>query len=89
VAGKVALLVDDGLATGATMRAATVAASALGASRVVCTVPVAPPSAPAAFSDVCDEFVAASLPQHFRAVGQFYDDFSEVSDDEVRAALSE
>lgn len=86
-AGKVALIVDDGVATGATMRAAAVAARELGAARVVCGVPVAPRSAPAAFADVCDEFVAATMPDDFRAVGQFYDDFSEVSDDDVRASL--
>jgi predicted phosphoribosyltransferase len=87
-AGKVALIVDDGVATGATMRAAAETARALGASRVVCAVPVAPPSAPAAFVDVCDEFVAAVMPEHFRAVGQFYEDFTEVSDDDVRDALA-
>jgi putative phosphoribosyl transferase len=85
--GKVALVVDDGVATGATMRAAAIAARELGAVRVVCGVPVAPPGAPAAFADVCDELVAASMPDDFRAVGQFYDDFSEVSDDDVRASL--
>jgi putative phosphoribosyl transferase len=85
--GKLALIVDDGLATGATMRAAAQAARGLGADAIICAVPVAPPSAPAAFADVCDDFVVPLTPSRFHAVGQFYDDFSEVSDDEVRASL--
>lgn len=87
-AGKVAVIVDDGLATGATMRAAAEAARSAGASRVVCAVPVAPLGADEAFAAVCDQFVAAITPEHFQAVGQFYDDFSEVSDDDVRLLLN-
>jgi putative phosphoribosyl transferase len=87
-AGRIALIVDDGLATGATMRAAAQAAGAAGASRVVCAVPVAPAGAAAAFADVCDEFVAVLTPTQFRAVGQYYDDFSEITDEEVRRALT-
>lgn len=86
--GKVAVITDDGFATGATMRAAAQAARQRGASTVVCAVPVAPPGASAAFTDVCDEFVVVMTPRGFHAVGQFYDDFSQVSDDDVRAALA-
>ena len=85
---KVALIIDDGFATGATMRAAATAARQRGASKVVCAVPVAPPGASAAFTEVCDEFVVVMTPRGFHAVGQFYDDFSQVSDDDVRAALA-
>jgi predicted phosphoribosyltransferase len=87
--GTVVLIVDDGLATGATMRAAAELARAGGAAQVVCAVPVAPPGTADAFGDVCDEFVAPLQPQRFRAVGQFYENFSQVTDDEVRALLSD
>jgi predicted phosphoribosyltransferase len=88
LSGKVALLVDDGLATGATMRAAAGATRALGAAQVVCAVPVSPPGVAATFADVCDIFIAAVDAEHFRAVGQFYDDFGQTTDDEVCACLS-
>ena len=80
--GRVALVVDDGLATGATAQAAVEVARARGANRVVVAVPVAPADASAA-SLAADELVAALLPQTFQAVGQFYADFSPTTTTEV------
>jgi putative phosphoribosyl transferase len=85
--GRRVLLVDDGLATGATMRVAVQAVTAGGASPVVVAVPVAPPSACREMRLVADEVVCLHTPASFLAVGAWYDDFSETSDDEVRAAL--
>jgi putative phosphoribosyl transferase len=82
------VIVDDGLATGATMRAAAVAVRRLGAAVVVCAAPVAPPTAPQLLADVADDVVAVLMPADFSAVGQFYDDFRSTTDDEVRAALA-
>ncbi|SDC13864.1 putative phosphoribosyl transferase [Sanguibacter gelidistatuariae] len=80
--GKVALVVDDGLATGATARVAVEVARARGAARVVVAVPVAPPEATAA-GLAADELVQVLSPRTFRAVGQFYADFTPTSTDEV------
>ena len=88
VRGRTAVIVDDGLATGATMRVAAIAVRRLGAAALVCAAPVAPVSAPALLRDVADDVVAVLLPDDFYAVGGFYDDFRETSDDEVRAAFA-
>lgn len=80
--GKVALLVDDGLATGATARAAVEVARSRGAGRVVVAVPVAPADTTAA-SLAADELVAVLVPDSFQAVGQFYEDFSATTTTEV------
>src|SRR4051812_13950494 len=85
---RAVVIVDDGLATGATMRAAAIAVRRLGASMVVCAVPGAPPPARGAGADGADGFVGVLLPEEFAGVGQFYDDFRETSDDEVRAPFS-
>ncbi len=87
VGGKVAILVDDGLATGATMRAAVAALRALGAGPVVAAVPVAPPETCAALSRVVDQMICALTPDPFFAVGAWYEDFTETSDETVRALL--
>ena len=81
--GRCAVIVDDGLATGSTARAACLVARAQGAARIVLAVAVAPQSAVAALRDVCDDFVCAANPEHFYAVGEWYRDFSPTSDDEV------
>jgi putative phosphoribosyl transferase len=81
------LLVDDGLATGATMRVAVQAVVGAGASPVVAAVPVAPPPACTALRTLADEVVCLRTPASFVAVGAWYDDFSETSDDEVRELL--
>jgi putative phosphoribosyl transferase len=85
--GKTVLLVDDGLATGATMRAAVAAVKAEGPARVVVAVPVAAPQTCDALRDVADEVVCAVTPEPFHAVGLWYDDFSQTTDDEVRTLL--
>ncbi len=86
--GRPVIVVDDGLATGATMRVAVQAVSGAGASPVVAAVPVAPPSAAVALRSLADEVVCLRTPASFVAVGAWYDDFSETSDDEVRTLLS-
>jgi putative phosphoribosyl transferase len=85
--GRVAVIVDDGIATGSTARAACSVARALGAARVVLAAPVcARESAQDLGSDV-DELVCLHSPRHFGSVGQFYDDFRATGDDEVLALL--
>jgi putative phosphoribosyl transferase len=84
LAGKTVILVDDGLATGATMRAAALAVRKLGPARVVVAVPVAAAETCDEFSDVVDEIVCEVTPRPFGAVGLWYDDFSQTTDDEVR-----
>jgi predicted phosphoribosyltransferase/dienelactone hydrolase len=88
-AGRVVIIVDDGLATGATMRAAILAAKAHEAARVVCAVPVAAPGRMDEIAAIADEVVCLAQPADFYAVGQFYDDFSAVEDDEVIALLGQ
>jgi predicted phosphoribosyltransferase len=81
------IVVDDGLATGATMIAALHAIRARGPARLVCAVPVAAPGAVAEVAKHCDEVLCLLTPPNFQAVGQFYADFRQVSDEEVIAAL--
>ncbi|MET1042627.1 MAG: phosphoribosyltransferase family protein [Microbacteriaceae bacterium] len=86
--GKTALVVDDGLATGSTARAACSVARAAGAATIVLAVPVAPAdAAPAGWPQV-DEFVCLQQPSRFNAVGEFYDHFDQTRDDEVVALLA-
>ncbi|HUO96887.1 MAG TPA: phosphoribosyltransferase family protein [Steroidobacteraceae bacterium] len=85
---RTVVLVDDGVATGATLRAAVAAARKLGAARVVVAVPVASHEAIALLSAEADEVICLEQPAFFMAVGQFYDDFPQVSDSEVRALLA-
>ena len=85
--GRVALVVDDGIATGATMRAGCLVARALGAARVVVGVPVAAPEVARALAEA-DEVVCVTTPDPFQAVGLHYADFSQTTDEEVVALLS-
>lgn len=85
---KTVILIDDGLATGATMRAAVKALRQRGAAKIVVAVPVGPPDTCKEFEEVADEVVCASAPEFFQAVGQYYEDFSQTSDDEVRDLLT-
>ena len=85
--GKTVILVDDGLATGSTMRAAVEAVRQHQPARVVVAVPVGAPSTCAEFADITDETVCARTPQQFSAVGLWYRDFSQTTDDEVRSLL--
>ncbi len=83
------ILVDDGLATGATMRAAVASLRSLDPARIVVAVPVAAPEALAEISSLCDEIICSLTPRRFSAVGEWYDDFSETTDDDVRELLSQ
>ena len=87
LAGRVALVVDDGIATGSTAKAACQVARAHGAARVVLAVPVAPPGWEARIAGAADELVCVDTPGDFFAIGEFYADFSQVPDDEVIASL--
>ena len=85
--GRTTILVDDGLATGATARAAVAVARRLGAARVVVGVPVGAPEAVSQLAEVADEVCCPLTPWHFGAVSRFYQHFGQVSSDEVAALL--
>jgi len=87
IAHRNVILVDDGLATGATMLAAARAVRAQQPQRIVVAVPVASPAACAEFREHVDEVVCAQTPEPFQAVGIWYDDFSQTTDGEVRELL--
>ncbi len=87
VRGRTVILVDDGLATGSTMRAAVAALRRLGPDRIIVAVPTAAPSTCEEFQYIADECVCEITPEPFRAVGLWYDDFSQTTDDEVRTLL--
>ncbi|MEH0403132.1 phosphoribosyltransferase family protein [[Kitasatospora] papulosa] len=86
--GRAVVVVDDGVATGATARAACQVVRAQGAAYVVLAVPVAPPDAAARLREDADEVVCLSAPVLFSAVGEWYRDFSQTSDEEVVALLA-
>lgn len=83
LAGKTAVIVDDGIATGATAQAACPIARRLGAVRVAVAAPVAPRGAHRAFEEIADEFTAVHTPRRFYAIGQFYADFRPTPDRKV------
>ena len=87
--GRTAVVVDDGIATGATMRAALVAVRRRGAARVVLAVPVAPAATLEALRPLVDEIVCLATPDVFFAIGAHYADFHQVADGEVTALLAE
>jgi predicted phosphoribosyltransferase len=89
VRGKTVILVDDGLATGSTMRAAVAALRRLGPARIVVAVPVGARSTCAELAREADEAVCAEEPEPFHAVGLWYYDFAQTSDDEVRDLLAQ
>jgi predicted phosphoribosyltransferase len=88
VEGRVAVLVDDGLATGSSMRAAVLAVRRLNPARVIVAVPVGARETCEALREIADEVVCASTPEPFSAVGLWYVDFSQTTDEEVRQLLS-
>ena len=85
--GRCAVIVDDGIATGSTARAACHVARAHGASRIVLAVPVAPAATVSALQDVCDDMLCVANPDPFFAVGEWYRDFTPTSDEEVNELL--
>jgi putative phosphoribosyl transferase len=85
--GRTAVVVDDGIATGSTARAACQVAQALGAARIVLAVPVAPCGWVRAMHDVADELVALLTPAALQAIGVWYTDFSQTTDKQVVACL--
>lgn len=87
-AGRIAIIVDDGIATGSSMLSAIRSVRARKAKKVVVAIAVAPPSSVARVEAEADEVVCLDTPDDFYAVGQFFDDFSEVTDDMVVAALA-
>lgn len=89
LAGKTVILVDDGLATGYTMLAAIRAAREQHPARIVVAVPIAPPETLDLLRPEADEVVCVHIPRELFAIGQFYEDFSQTTDDEVRDALRE
>ena len=89
VSGRTVILVDDGLATGASMQAAVLALRRLQPARIVVAVPVAAPETCEQLREIADEVVCATTPEPFYAVGLWYEDFSQTSDEEVRALLAQ
>ncbi|MDA8236013.1 MAG: phosphoribosyltransferase family protein [Clostridia bacterium] len=88
VAGKTVILIDDGIATGFTIQAAVESIRNQGAKKIILAVPVAPKDTVERFARMVDEVVCLLAPQDFQAVGQFYRDFSQTSDEEVEVILS-
>ncbi len=88
VKGKVVIIVDDGIATGFTMRASIEAIKSQKPSKIVVAVPVASPRIVSSLRGMVDDFIALETPPDFSGVGQFYQDFSEVTDEEVLEKLS-
>ncbi len=84
---RIAILVDDGLATGATMRAAVKALRQREVAKIVVAVPVGPPDTCHEIEEQADETICLSTPEFFQAVGQYYDDFSQTTDEDVRELL--
>ena len=89
IRGRTVILVDDGLATGASMQAAVLALRRLQPARIVVAVPVAAPETCEQLREIADEVVCATTPEPFYAVGLWYEDFSQTSDEEVRALLAQ
>jgi putative phosphoribosyl transferase len=84
---RIVIVVDDGIATGSTMRAAVEALRQQHPAKIIVAVPVAAPDTYHAFKRIADEMVAVMTPESFRAVGLWYDDFAQTSDEEVRELL--
>ncbi len=86
---KIVIVVDDGVATGSTIKATVHSIRKDNPKEIIIAVPVSPPQTAYELRNICDDFVCLSTPQEFYGVGQFYDDFSQVSDEEVIQLLKE
>ena len=87
LAGKTVVMVDDGIATGSTIRAAIQSVKTRGAATVILAVPVGPPDRISKLSKVVDQVVCLSMPDPFYAIGESYSEFGQVEDDAVRELL--
>lgn len=87
ITGRTVILVDDGMATGASMRAAVLALRTKNPTHIIVAVPVAPEDAGSRLAGAADEFICLENPHNFYAVGQFYLDFEQTSDEQVRELL--
>jgi putative phosphoribosyl transferase len=85
--GRTVVIVDDGLATGATARVAVEVARARGAKRIIVAVPVSPREAVAGLRTLADEVISLHVPTQFEAVGEWYEDFNQTTDDQVTSLL--
>lgn len=83
IAGKEVIVVDDGIATGSTMKAALLSIRNRGAKSITVAIPVGPPSTIEELEEIADKIVCLYTPNYFQAIGQFYKDFSQTSDEEV------
>jgi putative phosphoribosyl transferase len=83
IKGRNVLVVDDGIATGSTMKAALASLKKQGAKKIVVAVPVGPPSTISELQKMADKVVCLHMPEYFQAIGQFYEDFSQTSDEDV------
>ncbi|MGN6553514.1 MAG: phosphoribosyltransferase, partial [Verrucomicrobiota bacterium] len=88
IASRLVILVDDGIATGSTMRAAVIALKQHKPARVIVAVPTAPASSYEEFQGLADEIVVARVPENFYAIGEFYEDFSQTTDEQVQELLA-
>lgn len=89
IAGRTIILIDDGLATGSSMRAAVMAVRAQRPARIIVAVPVAAPETCEGFRAIADEIICVETPDPFVAVGMWYDDFAQTTDEEVHALLEQ
>lgn len=89
VQNRIVIIADDGIATGATMKAAVTALRQLNPERIIAAAPVAPPDAYNSMSKAADKFICPVIPIYFRSVGQWYQDFSQTTDAEVKEILNQ
>jgi putative phosphoribosyl transferase len=87
-AGRMVIVVDDGLATGSTMISALCSLRTVKPAKLICAVPVSPPDTLKKVAAIADEVICLEAPEHFLAVGQFYADFPQVEDDEIIKTLT-
>jgi putative phosphoribosyl transferase len=87
--GKTVVIVDDGIATGSTIRAAIQSVKGRNAAKIIVAAPVGPPDRVAELRKIVDRVVCLSTPDYFEAIGEFYDEFEQVDDDTVRRILGE